>query len=231
MSLLRVSSNGNLEKVYSVAIDGPAGAGKSTVAKMIAERLNLVYVDTGAMYRAITLKALERGNFSKQGIKKIAEESTIELINGRVYLDGRDVTEEIRNPSVDEKVSTVASIPQVRKRLVEIQRQMAKNYGVVMDGRDIGTTVLPNAKYKFYLTADIKIRAKRRYEEMLNKGIKRDLEKVEQELAQRDKQDMERAYSPLKVAEDAVVIDTSSKTPEEVVNEILDYIKRDENAL
>ena len=228
---MRVSSNGNLEKVYSVAIDGPAGAGKSTVAKMIAERLNLVYVDTGAMYRAITLKALEIGNFSKKGIIKIAEESTIEIINGRIYLDGRDVTEEIRKPSVDEKVSTVASIPQVRKRLVEIQRQMAKNYGVVMDGRDIGTTVLPNAKYKFYLTADIKIRAKRRYEEMLNKGIKRDLEKVEQELAQRDKQDMERAYSPLKVAEDAVVIDTSSKTPEEVVNEILDYIKRDENAL
>lgn len=228
---MRVSSNGNLEKVYSVAIDGPAGAGKSTVAKMIAEKLNLVYVDTGAMYRAITLKALERGNFSKQGIIKIAEESTIEIINGRIYLDGRDVTEEIRKPSVDEKVSTVASIPQVRKRLVEIQRQMAKNSGVVMDGRDIGTTVLPNAKYKFYLTADIKIRAKRRYEEMLNKGIKSDLEKVEQELAQRDKQDMERECSPLKVAEDAVIIDTSHKTPEEVVNEILNYIKRDENVL
>lgn len=228
---MRVSNNGKLGKVFSVAIDGPAGAGKSTVAKMIAERLNLAYIDTGAMYRAVTLKALERGNFSKEGIIKIAEESMIEIINGRVYLDGRDVTEEIRKPSVDEKVSIIASIPQVRERLVEIQRQMARDYGVVMDGRDIGTTVLPNAKYKFYLTADIKIRAKRRYEEMLKKGIKRDLEKVEQELAQRDKQDMERECSPLKMAEDAIIIDTSHKTPEEVVKEILDYIKRDKNVL
>lgn len=224
-------SSGGRKKVYSVAIDGPAGAGKSTVAKMVAKRLNLTYVDTGAMYRAITLKVLERGEFSREEIIKSAEESTIEIKNGRIYLDGRDVTEEIRQPCIDEKVSIVASIPQVRKKLVEIQRKMAQSCGVVMDGRDIGTTVLPDAKYKFYLTADLKIRAKRRYAEMLNKGLRVDLEKVEEELAQRDKKDMERECSPLKVADDAVIIDTSYKTPEEVVKEILDYIKRDENVL
>ncbi|MCG0276081.1 MAG: (d)CMP kinase [Thermosediminibacteraceae bacterium] len=214
--------------VYSIAIDGPAGAGKSTVAKVIAKRLNLTYVDTGAMYRAITLKALEKGSLKKEEVIKIAEESIIEIKEGRVYLDGRDVTEEIRKPSIDEKVSLIASIPQVRNRLVEIQRKMAENYGVVMDGRDIGTTVLPNAKYKFFLTADLKVRAKRRYEELVNKGIKTDLKKVEEELTKRDKQDMEREHSPLKVAEDAVIIDTSDKTPEEVVEEILSYIKRRE---
>ncbi|TYP59869.1 (d)CMP kinase [Thermosediminibacter litoriperuensis] len=214
--------------IYSVAIDGPAGAGKSTVARIIADKLNLTYVDTGAMYRAITLKALEKGASRTAEIINIAEESSIEIKKGRIYLDGRDVTEEIRKPSVDQKVSKVACIPQVRQRLVKLQRKMAENYGVVMDGRDIGTTVLPDAKYKFYLTADIKVRAKRRYDEMLKKGIKTDLKKVEEELAERDRQDRERECSPLTVAEDAVIIDTTDKTPEEVVEEILSHIKRRE---
>ncbi|WP_422443777.1 (d)CMP kinase [Thermoanaerobacterium sp. DL9XJH110] len=213
---------------YNVAIDGPAGAGKSTVAKIVAQKLNLVYVDTGAMYRAVALKAIRHGQTSVKGIVEIAKNSDIVIIDNRVFIDGEDVTDEIRTIKVTEKVSEVAKIPQVRYFMLERQRKMAEKKGVIMDGRDIGTAVLPDAEYKFFLTADIKARARRRYEELVKKGEATELERVEEDILKRDRQDMERSYAPLAVARDAVIIDTTNKSVEEVVEEIVSHIKRGE---
>jgi cytidylate kinase len=213
---------------YNVAIDGPAGAGKSTVAKIVAQKLNLVYVDTGAMYRAVALKAIRHGQTSVKGIVEIAKNSDIVIIDNRVFMDGEDVTDEIRSIKVTEKVSEVAKIPQVRYFMLERQRKMAEKKGVIMDGRDIGTAVLPDAEYKFFLTADIKARARRRYEELVKKGEATELEQVEEDILKRDRQDMERTYAPLAVARDAVIIDTTNKSVEEVVEEIVSHIKRGE---
>jgi len=215
-----------LDKNIKIAIDGPAGSGKSTIARILAEKLSLIYIDTGAMYRAITLKALKLGKFTKEDIISVAENSQIDFDGGKIYLDGSDVSEEIRKPAVDENVSYVASIPEVREKLVVLQKKMAEKKGVVMDGRDVGTVVLPDADYKFFLTAKVEERAKRRYNELCKKGIFKDYEEIKKEIIKRDKLDAERECSPFKKAEDAVEVDTTGKDIETVVKEILEYIKK-----
>jgi len=213
-------------KNISIALDGPAGAGKSTVAKRIAEKNSLTYIDTGAMYRAITLKILNCGIDiqDEKAIEKILSETKIDIEGTHIFLDDRQVTDEIRRPEVDQFVSHVAKIPIIRKRLAEIQRKIAENKNVVMDGRDIATAVLPNATYKFFLTASIEERAERRYLELKKKGFEVTLEKIQEEIKNRDKIDMEREIAPLRKAEDAILIDTTGKTIEEVVDKIQSYL-------
>ncbi len=213
-----------------VAIDGPAGAGKSTIAKIIAERLNILYVDTGAMYRALTWKLLSESINLKDipNIVNIAINTSIKLDGEKVFIDGLDVTEEIRLPKVSNHVSIIARIPEVRTRLVEIQRDIAKEQSLVMDGRDIGTYVLPSAKFKFFLTATAEERANRRYIELIKKGINTSLEQLQKEIKLRDKMDSERIFSPLKPADDAIIIDTTSKSILSVSNEIMDRICKGE---
>lgn len=220
-----------MRKKIAVAIDGPAGAGKSTIAKKIAEKLNYVYVDTGAMYRSVALKALRAGAdlADEEGISLLAEKMLLKLepalvqgvYTNKVYLDGEDVTEAIRSPEVNRNVSRVAAIPGVRTALVSQQRRMAALGGTVMDGRDIGTVVLPEAELKIYLTASIEERALRRYREMQEKGYEVSLPGLQREIAERDRADMEREHSPLRQAEDAVLLDTTDYTIEEAVAEIM----------
>ena len=219
-----------MKKKLNIAIDGPAGAGKSTVAKMIASRLGLLYVDTGSMYRALTLKAINLNiGFSEKELVRLCEDLDIELVyeNGecRVLLDGQDVTEEIRTPKVSQNVSFVASIPQVRENMVMRQQLMAKNGGVVMDGRDIGTRVMKNADFKFFLTASIEERAKRRLIDLKEKGYDVSLSDVIAEISERDDIDKKRSVDPLVPAEDAIIIDTTDLTAEQVVDKMLSYIK------
>lgn len=215
----------------SIAIDGPAAAGKSTVAKIVAEQLNYIYIDTGAMYRSLTLEALNKGIDleDENELVKSLENMTISLKPGKdgqlVYINGRDVTSEIRSAAVTANVSTVSKHPRVRKEMVRRQQLLAASGGVVMDGRDIGTHVLPNAEVKVFLLASAEERARRRYLELTKKGEKTDFEKLKQEIEARDKQDMERETAPLKKAEDAVEIDTTSKTIDEVVENILAIVK------
>lgn len=218
-----------MKKKLNIAIDGPAGAGKSTVAKMIASRLGLLYVDTGSMYRALTLKAINLNiDFSEKELVRLCENLDIELVyedgECRVLLDGQDVTEEIRTPKVSQNVSFVASIPQVRENMVMRQQLMAKNGGVVMDGRDIGTRVMKNADFKFFLTASIEERAKRRLIDLKEKGYDVSLSDVIAEISERDDIDKKRSVDPLVPAEDAIIIDTTDLTAEQVVDKMLSYI-------
>ncbi len=211
----------------TIAIDGPAGAGKSTIAKRIAELKNLLYIDTGAMYRAITLKLLNNNVaiHDKDRIKTILENTKIEFIEGSIFLDDIRVDDEIREPRVNENVSEVAAIPLIRETLVGLQRKIAENNNVVMDGRDIGTRVLPDAKYKFFLTACIGERAERRYEELVKKGYGCNYEEVVKEITKRDKIDSERVLDPLQKAEDAILVDTTGKNIAEVIDIIMDEMK------
>ncbi len=211
----------------TIAIDGPAGAGKSTIAKRIAELKNLLYIDTGAMYRAITLKLLNNNVaiHDKDRIKTILENTKIEFIEGSIFLDDIRVDDEIREPRVNENVSEVAAIPLIRETLVGLQRKIAENNNVVMDGRDIGTRVLPDAKYKFFLTASIGERAERRYEELVKKGYGCNYEEVVKEITKRDKIDSERVLDPLQKAEDAILVDTTGKNIAEVIDIIMDEMK------
>ncbi|QZY56889.1 (d)CMP kinase [Crassaminicella profunda] len=214
-------------KNISIALDGPAGAGKSTIAKIIAKHKNLTYIDTGAMYRAIALKILRKGiDVNKEkSVQDILLVSNIDLEGNDIFLDGNLVTEEIRTPKVNNFVSHVAKISSVRMKMVELQRNIAANKNVIMDGRDIGTYVIPNATYKFYLTASIEERAKRRFVELRDKGFDTTLEIVKEEIKNRDKMDTEREFAPLKKAEDAIEVDTTGKYIQDVVNEILQYLK------
>jgi len=210
----------------NIAIDGPAGAGKSTVAKKIAERLGLLYVDTGAMYRAIALKAKnEKINLSSEkDVTELAGRTEVELKGDRVFLNGKDVSREIRSPEISTISSAVSRFGGVRRRLVEIQRKLSKSAGVIMEGRDIGTVVLPDADFKFYLDASVKERAMRRLKELTAKGIEADFKQVEDEIRKRDEQDTGREIAPLKKAEDAIVIDSSNLTAEQVIGEILRHV-------
>lgn len=211
----------------SIAIDGPAAAGKSTVAKIIAEKLTYIYIDTGAMYRALTYKALaQKVNLqSENELIHMLNNTVIDLHpseNGQlVFLDGQDVTTEIRTAEVTNQVSIVAKHKLVREEMVRRQQQFAVDGGVVMDGRDIGTHVLPNAEVKVFLLASVTERAQRRHAENLQKGFPSDLEQLEKEIAARDKLDSEREVAPLKKAEDAVEIDTTSLSIEQVVEKIM----------
>lgn len=215
-----------------IAIDGPSGAGKSTMAKTIARKLGVLYLDTGAMYRAVALKAIKSGIDTKDSQALSDMVKDIDLLiaheNGvqKVLLDGKDVTEEIRTPAVTVGSSDVAVIPAVREKMVELQREIAKNNSVIMDGRDIGTHVLPNADVKIFLTASLEDRAKRRYEELKEKGtLKQTFEEVKKEMEYRDNNDSSRAHSPLKKADDAILLDTTGFSVEESVKTILEIIE------
>lgn len=209
-----------------IAVDGPAGAGKSSIAKLIASSLGVEYIDTGSMYRALTLKLLKNNcNINNQkDVEEILNQTEIDFYNNSIFLDGKNVDTDIRTPEVNEKVSTVSSIKIVRDKLVSIQKKLAEKKSVIMDGRDIGTIVLPNAEYKFYLTASVEERAKRRWKEMKEKDFNVSLEEIKRDILNRDQQDMNRLINPLKRADGAIEINSTGKTMEEVVEEILSYI-------
>lgn len=213
---------------YSIAIDGPAGAGKSTIAKRIARQRGLIYVDTGAMYRAMALYLIRSG-IAPEETERIGEECehadiTIRHENGEqvVYLNGENVNPYLRTEEVGNMASKSSVNPKVREKLVRLQQKLAATAGVVMDGRDIGTCVLPDADVKIYLTASSTVRAKRRFEELASKGETPDFESIEADIIERDERDMKREISPLRQADDAVLVDTSHMTIEEVVEKILE---------
>lgn len=214
-------------KKIAIAIDGPAAAGKSTVAKLVAKKLGFTYIDTGAMYRAVTLYCLEK-NVDCQNdeeVNKLINEIRIELHpDYRVVLNDRDVTKEIRSTPVAQNVSYIAANKAVRLFLVDQQRLLAENTSVVMDGRDIGTYVLPNAEVKIFQIASVETRAKRRYLENIEKGIECSLEDIHEEIKMRDRIDSGRAFAPLSKADDAISLDTSDLTIDEVVSAILKII-------
>ena len=205
-----------------IAVDGPAGAGKSTVSKICAARLGYTYIDTGAMYRAVGLKVLLSG----KSVEDVTRDIDIKLDEAaRVFLDGEDVTKKIRTPEVSRAASDVAKFGVVRKKLTQLQREMAARGSVIMDGRDIGTQVLPNADLKIFLTATVEERARRRFEELKAKGIVADFAQIVQEISLRDKQDSEREIAPLAQAEDAILLDSTHLTIEQVVEKILELAK------
>ncbi len=206
-----------------IAVDGPAGAGKSTVSKLVAKKLNFTYIDTGAMYRAVGLKVFESGKpVNEETVTEIAKDIEIRLDeSARVFIGEREVTKEIRMPEIGNMASAVGKFGFVRKKLTELQREMAKSGSVIMDGRDIGTAVLPGADLKIFLTASVEERARRRFDELREKGISADLKKVEEEIIMRDKQDSEREIAPLKKADDAILLDTTKLSIAEVVEKIV----------
>ncbi len=213
-----------------IAIDGPAGSGKSTISKLVAKDLDLIYLDTGAMYRLVTLKALKMGildgnleNLDK--INELLDNLEIDIREDGFYLDGVDVSEDIRKPIVSENVSKIAAIKEVRIKMVDLQRKFSKAKNVILDGRDIGTVVFPNADLKVFLVADARERANRRYKELTEKGENVSLEEIYQNILMRDKIDSTREEAPLKKAEDAIEVDTTSKSIDEVKEEILNLYK------
>lgn len=213
---------------FNIAIDGPAGAGKSTIAKKIAAELSFIYVDTGAMYRAIALYFLREGIDGHDTERISAECPKIRVSLGydaegkqQVFLNGENVTPYIRTEEVGKMASLTAAIPAVRAALLDLQRDMARTSSILMDGRDIGTNVLPDASLKIYLTASSAVRAKRRYDELQAKGVDCDLAQIERDIIERDRQDMNREIAPLKKAEDAVLLDSSDMSVEEVVDAVI----------
>lgn len=211
----------------SIAIDGPAGAGKSTIAKLVAKKMDYIYVDTGAMYRAIAhyLVTNEIDIENEEALKSACEAITVEIQYEndaqQVYLNGENVTPFLRTEETGNMASKSSAKATVRAALLDLQRDMAREYDVVMDGRDIGTNVLPNAEVKIYLTASSKERAKRRYKELVEKGENADFDKIEADIIERDERDMNRDIAPLKQAEDAVLVDSSNMSIEEVVSAIM----------
>ena len=216
---------------YNVAIDGPAGAGKSTIAKLVAKEKGYIYVDTGAMYRGLAIHFLDKG-IQPQETEKVIEackdaEVTIAYEDAvqHVYLNGKDISSRLRNEEVGNMASVTSAIPEVRKKLLELQQNLAKTQNVIMDGRDIGTCVLPHADVKVYLTASVETRAKRRYQELQEKGEDCNLEEIAHDIEERDRRDMTREIAPLKQAEDAVLVDSSDMTIAEVVITIVDLCR------
>ena len=217
----------------NIAIDGPAGAGKSTIAKQLAKQLQFIYVDTGAMYRAMALYFLRAGveAVDETGIQQLCQEVEISIQyqdgEQQVLLNGENVNHEIRKEEVGNMASATSIYPAVRKKLVDLQQKLAASADVIMDGRDIGTCVLPNAEVKIYLTASSLTRAKRRYDELVNKGADCDLLEIQKDIEERDRRDMTREISPLKQAEDAVLVDSSELTIEQVIETIHNiYLKK-----
>lgn len=217
---------------FNIAVDGPAGAGKSTIAKLVAKKMNLIYVDTGAMYRAMALHMIKQGVDINDDAAVIAEcvnaDITIKYEDGVqvVYLNGENVNAFLRTEEVGNAASKTSVLPPLRARLLELQQNLAKNSDCIMDGRDIGTCVLPDADVKIYLTASSEVRAKRRYDELTAKGEVCDIAKIKADIEERDYRDMNRETAPLKQAEDAVLVDSSYMTIDEVVAEIIKISER-----
>ena len=216
---------------YNVAIDGPAGAGKSTIAKLVAKEKGYIYVDTGAMYRALAIHFLKTG-IAPENTEKVIEacrdaDVSIRYEDGaqQVYLNGENVTGMLRTEEVGNMASKTSAVPQVREKLLELQRTLAKENDVIMDGRDIGTNILPDADVKIYLTASVETRAKRRYDELKEKGEDCDLDQIAQDIKERDERDMNRETAPLKKADDAILVDNSHMTIPEVVSEICSHCR------
>jgi cytidylate kinase len=211
-----------------IAIDGPSGAGKSTVAKLISKTLNFEYIDTGAMYRALAYKAFKNSiNICKENednINEMLKNTSVDYDNNCIYLDGENVNDKIRDEIISKMSSKISTIAYVRLKMVDLQREIAKNKDVVMDGRDIGTAVFPNADYKFFITATVEKRAKRRYNELIKKGMDVCFDDVLSDIIKRDNNDTTREISPLQIADDAILIDTTEKDINDVVKEILNHV-------
>lgn len=216
------------ELKLNVAIDGPAGAGKSTIAKLVGKKYNLMYINTGAMYRAVALASLNKGISYNDvaGLTELIKGMEMHFENDDLYLDGKNVQEDITNPYISKNVSDYAAVSEVRKMMVSLQQQMAQKYNVIMDGRDIGTVVLKNANVKFFLTASAGERAKRRHKELIDKGINVLYEDVLNDIIRRDDIDSNRKTDPLKMADDAILVDCSYLSIEEVVNLLSSYIDK-----
>lgn len=215
-------------EIYAIAIDGPASSGKSTIAKKVSKILNIEYIDTGAMYRALTWKAIDRDIKLKDEalIIKLLETSNIDFKDGDIYLDDNVINDEIRLNYVSQNVSYIAIISEVREKMLELQQAMARYKSIVMDGRDIGTVVLKDAKYKFFLTASLEERALRRYKELEDNGNEKiSLIEIEKDIRRRDEIDSNRKIAPLKQAEDAILIDTTEKSIDQVVDIIVATVK------
>ena len=216
---------------YNVAIDGPAGAGKSTIAKLVAKEKGYIYVDTGAMYRGLAIHFIKKGLKAEdiKGIVEACKDAEVSIVYEndvqQIYLNGENVTAMLRTEEVGNMASKTSAIPAVREKLLELQRTLAREKDVIMDGRDIGTNILPNADVKIYLTASVETRAIRRYKELLEKGENCVYEEIAQDIKERDERDMNREIAPLKQAEDAILVDSSEMTIDEVVKTICSYCK------
>ena len=216
---------------YNVAIDGPAGAGKSTIAKLVAKEKGYIYVDTGAMYRGLAIHFIKKGLKAEdiKGIVEACKDAEVSIVYEndvqQIYLNGENVTAILRTEEVGNMASKTSAIPAVREKLLELQRTLAREKDVIMDGRDIGTNILPNADVKIYLTASVETRATRRYKELLEKGENCVYEEIAQDIKERDERDMNREIAPLKQAEDAILVDSSEMTIDEVVKTICSYCK------
>ena len=221
-----------MKRHINIALDGPSGSGKSTVAKMLSEKLDILYLDTGAMYRAAACKAMELGidTLDEKGVSSFIGglDLSIRYIDGaqHTFLDGKDVSERIRKPEVSMAASNISSLKCVRLKMVAMQREIAASMSCILDGRDIGSYVLPDARYKFYVTADAKVRTARRQKELHERGFEVDFDQLLAEIEQRDFNDKNRDFAPLVQAKDAVLIDTSSLSVEEVAEKILSFIER-----
>ncbi len=219
------------KKKLTIAIDGPSGAGKSTVAKALGKRLGYVYIDTGAMYRSVALRVREKGispedeSALKELVSSLHITFTMEGDQTHVFCNGEDITSAIRTPEISRLASSISKQKEIRKSLVQIQRKMGKEGGVILEGRDIGTVVFPDADVKFYLDAESDERVRRRYHEMVQQGVKVDFKETKEELVQRDHNDMHRIHSPLKKANDALLIDSTDRSVEEVVEEMVCLVK------
>lgn len=215
----------------SIAIDGPAGAGKSTIAKKVAKELEIMYINSGLMYRAVTKKALEK-NIAPDNIELLCsclDNMDMYFDNDNLIVDGENITDTLNCPEINKNVASYASVPELRERLVELQRNLASKFDIIMDGRDIGTVVLKNASFKFFLTATPEERARRRHKELVEKGLDTSFEEILKDIIDRDYKDMNRKTNPLTKAEDAVEIDTTNYGIDDIVNIILSRIRKDTN--
>lgn len=220
-----------MEKIIRIALDGPSGSGKSTIAKKLSQKLNILYLDTGAMYRATALKAISLNidTLDEEKVKTFIDDINLQIkyIDGaqHTYLDGQDVSEKIREPHVSMAASNISSLKCVRLKMVDMQRKIAGEMSCVLDGRDIGSYVLPNADFKFYITASVDVRADRRFKELTLKGHTVDYNQLKAEIEQRDYNDKNRDFAPLRKADDAIEIDTSFMTVEQVINKVLSKVE------
>lgn len=220
-----------MKEIIRIALDGPSGSGKSTIAKRLSSTLKILYLDTGAMYRATALKAISLGidTLDELGVSTFIDDIDLQIkyVDGtqHTFLDGEDVSERIREPHVSMAASNISSLKCVRLKMVDMQRKIASEMSCVLDGRDIGSYVLPNADYKFYITASVDVRADRRYKELMLKGHSVEYNALKKEIEQRDYNDMHRDFSPLTKADDAVEIDTSYMSVEQVIGKVISYLK------